>query len=176
EAGDVIGLTGGADKLSYLLHEVLQSCLGGKIGKISNDLEPALVGELLAGGVKGFDDAIGKEDEGVSRLQIDGSGYESGFAENAERQTARFEAFYAAIFAANDGRIVPGIHIEQATRRWIIFANHRGGETAAFEAVGASIVIQSRCKLHEGKTLRSECMQAGLQGGHEERSGDALAG
>jgi len=88
QASDVVGLARGADEESYLLHEILHSCLGGKIGKITDEMEPALVGELLASGIEGLDDAIGEQNESIARLQLDGSSDKACFAENAERQAA----------------------------------------------------------------------------------------
>jgi len=69
---------------------------------------------------------------------------------------------------------VAGVHIDQAACGRIVFANHAGGEAAAFKAVGAGVVIQALGQLREGKAFGGEGVQAGLEGGHEKRGRDAF--
>ena len=84
EAGDVVGLAGGADEVFDAFHEELQSLLGVKNGHAADDVEPASIGKFLTFGIEGFDDAIGKENESVAWLERYFGRREIGFVGDAQ--------------------------------------------------------------------------------------------
>jgi len=176
QAGDVVGLAGGADEIFDAFHEELESLLGVEIGQASDDVEPAIVGEFFAGGVEGFDDAVGEKDKGVAWLERGFGGRESGFGGDAERETAGFEALGGRICAADDGGVVAGIHVGKAAGSRIVFGEDGGGEALAAQTVGASVVIETDGEFAEREAFGGDGAQAGLERGHKESSGHAFAG
>ena len=153
EAGDVVGLAGCADEIFDGLHEELQGLLRVQVGKPSDNVEPAIVGKFFAGGIEGFDDAVGEKDERVARLQRDFSGRECGFRRDAERKGGRFEALRGSVCATNDRGIVPCVDVGEAAGGGIEFGQDGGGEALAAKAVGASVVIQADGEFAEGQAF-----------------------
>ena len=59
--------------------------MGVEIGEAADDIEPAIVGEFFTGGIEGFDNAVGEQDESVAGLQDNFGGRKGGFGHDAER-------------------------------------------------------------------------------------------
>lgn len=176
EAGDVVGLAGGADEILDAFHEELKSLLGVEIREAADNVDPAIVGEFFAGSVEGFDDAVSEEDQRVAGLKSDFSRRKSGFGSNAEWERCGFETLRRSICAADDRRIVACVDVGEAAGRGIVFSEDGGGEALAAEAMGAGVVIEADGEFAEGQIFGGDGAQAGLQGGHEERGGNAFAG
>lgn len=176
EAGDVVGLAGGADEVLDAFHEELKCLLGVEIREATDDVEPAIVGEFFAGSVEGLDDAVSEEDKRVTGLQRHFGGGESSFGSNAKWERGGFEALCRRVCAADDRGIVAGVDVGEAAGRGIVFSEDGGGEALAAEAMGASVVIEADGEFAEGQIFGGDGAQAGLQGGHKERGGNAFAG
>ena len=54
---------------SDLLHKEFKVSLADMAGRCRGHRDPARVGELLDGGIEGFDNAIGEENERIARLK-----------------------------------------------------------------------------------------------------------
>src|SRR5580700_4975468 len=176
EAGDVVGLAGGAHEIFDTFHEELQSLLGVEIGKAPDNVKPAIVGKFFAGSVEGFDDAVGEEDKRVAGLQRDFGGREGGFGGDAERESGGFKAFGGRICAADYGRVVTGVDVGKAARSGIELCEDGGGEALAAEAVGASVVIEAGGECAQREAYGGDGTQAGLKRGHQQSGWNAFAG
>src|SRR6266849_1177159 len=75
EAGDVIRLASGTDKFIDALHQELKGLLRIPIGQGANGAEPALVSKFFSRFVERLDNAIGEENQGVARFELQRCGF-----------------------------------------------------------------------------------------------------
>ena len=67
QAGDVVRLASLPDEGLDAGHNQLERFLGGDRRKIANQIHQATIGEFLARGIEGFNDAIREQDEQIAR-------------------------------------------------------------------------------------------------------------
>src|SRR3984957_3247750 len=176
EAGDVVRLARGAGEVFDAFHEQFENLLGVLIREAADDVEPAMVREFFAGRVEGFDDAVGEQNQRVTRFESDFRGGETSFGRDAQGEAAGFEALGGGIGAADDGGIVAGGDVGKAARGGIEFGEDGGGEALAAPAVGASILVEADGEFGERKALCGDRAQAGLKRGHQESSRHTFTG
>ena len=139
-------------------------------------MDPARIREFFARGVEGFDDPVGKENQGVAAAQLNLRRGKGGLLMNAKRQTAGFEALDGAVGAADHGSVMAGVDISELPSDGIEFPDDRGGKALAAEAVVAGVMVEALRELIERSTFGSDGAKAGLQRGHEKSRRDTLAG
>ncbi len=69
-----------------------------------------------------------------------------------------------------------GVDVTHFARGWIDLGDERGGETAAFEAMGAGVPFEAGDDFVKGRRCCSKRAEAGLKSGHQQCSGDAFSG
>src|SRR6516165_6934088 len=104
-------------------------------------LKPALVSKFFSRGVERLDDSIGKENQRVTRPQLQGGSLVSRIHFDSKRQPSRFELLKRAIRPAQNRRIVPGVHVRETPRDRLVFAENCGGEPPPIQAIGGGIAV-----------------------------------
>src|SRR5207247_10416318 len=115
--------------------------------------KPALVSKFFSRRVERLDDSVGKENQRVARPQLQGGSFVSRIHFDSERKPSDFELLKRAVRPAQNRRIVPGVHVREAPRGRLIFAQNRGGKPPPIQAIGGGIAVQPRHQLRDRRTF-----------------------
>ena len=89
ETGDIVGLPRRPNEILNAFHELAKSFLRGGLWQRTNYVHPPRVGEFFARSVECFNDAVRKQNQRISWLDVHGSRRKRSFRGNPERQTRR---------------------------------------------------------------------------------------
>ena len=138
--------------------------------------DEAGLAEFLEVGVEGFGDTVGIEDESVA-------GEEKGFAdfaipvvECAEDSGRGVEGLDGGIGAEDEPAEVATVGVAEAARGVIVFGEEESGEGAVWRVFAEELIDGTKEAVRVVSMNGALAAEIGLEVGHEERGGDALAG
>src|SRR5713101_721258 len=138
--------------------------------------DEALFAELLVIGVVGFGDAVGVEDQHITRAKLALSNRAIPILENTQHGGGGIEALHGVIAAKEQAREMAAIRVTQVANGVVVFGEEECGEGAVRRVVAEELVHGTQEALRLIQSDGALAAEIGLQIGHQESGGDSFSG